>query len=47
MQTIVSQIDFYVIIIDKIASAIDGEIRSKIDRSTSIDSNALLKRAID
>jgi hypothetical protein len=44
---IVTQIDFYVIIIDTIAGAINGEVRLKIDRSTAIDPNALLKRAIN
>jgi hypothetical protein len=47
MQTIVTQIDFKVIIMDTIAGAIDGEVRSKIDRSTAIDPNASLKRAIN
>jgi hypothetical protein len=46
MQTIVNHIDLNIVIMNTIAGAIDGEVCSKIDRSTAIDPNALLKRAI-
>jgi hypothetical protein len=46
MQTIVTQIDLYIIIKDTIAGAFDGDISSKIDRLTAINPNALLKIAI-